>query len=100
MPNKNFDLVEWLIIIGLASWGGIVRYLMDIKASNIRFSLVGAIFQVIISGFTGFIGGLLGFELGLTDIMTYILAGMSGAMGSLALMYFWNRITGAGNGNQ
>lgn len=94
MPNKDFDLVEWLIIIGLASWGGIVKYLTDIKTSNARFSVLGAIAQVVVSGFTGFIGGLLGFELGLTIRMTYILAGMSGAMGSVALTYFWNRITG------
>jgi len=100
MDNKEFDLIEWMIVIGLASWGGIVKYLTDIKTSNTRFSVIGAIGQVIISGFTGFIGGLIGLELGLTVRMTYILAGMSGAMGSIALTYFWNRITGAGNGNQ
>ncbi|MCC8367988.1 MULTISPECIES: phage holin family protein [Xenorhabdus] len=98
MPNKDpssFELSQWLILLLLSAWGGIVRYIIDIKTSNARWSWLGAFAQVIVSGFTGLIGGFISLEAGLSLYMTFASAGMCGAMGSIALTYFWNRLTGA-----
>ncbi|AOM40189.1 phage holin family protein [Xenorhabdus hominickii] len=97
MPNKDpssFELYQWLLLLLLSAWGGIVRYLIDLKTNNARWSWFGAFAQVAISGFTGLIGGFISLEAGLSLFLTYASAGMSGAMGSIALTYFWNRVTG------
>ncbi|MDH8190379.1 phage holin family protein, partial [Klebsiella pneumoniae] len=48
----------------------------------------------VVSAFTGVIGGLISIEGGLSIYMILATAGISGAMGSVALTYFWERITG------
>ncbi|HGH4633448.1 TPA: phage holin family protein, partial [Enterobacter kobei] len=52
------------------------------------------------SGFTGLIGGLISVESGLSLYMILVTSGISGAMGSVALTYFWERLTGMKNANQ
>jgi hypothetical protein len=49
---------------------------------------------MVVSGFTGVIGGLISIESGLSIYMILATAGISGAMGSVALTYFWERFTG------
>lgn len=93
----SFELYQWLILLLLSAWGGIVRYLLDIKTNNARWSWFGALAQVAVSGFTGLIGGFISMESGLSLYMTYVSAGMCGAMGSIALTYFWERFTGVKN---
>jgi uncharacterized protein involved in exopolysaccharide biosynthesis len=46
------------------------------------------------------IGGLVSVESGLSLYMILAAAGVSGAMGSVALTYFWERLTGMKNANQ
>nr|WP_275323458.1 phage holin family protein [Xenorhabdus bovienii] len=95
MPNKDpIELYQWLILLLLSAWGGIVRYIIDIKTSNARWSWIGAFAQVVVSGFTGLIGGFVSLEAGLSLYLMFVSAGVSGAMGSIALTYFWNRLTG------
>ena len=77
-----------------AGWGGLVRYLIDIRQNKVAWSWVNALAQMVVSGFTGVIGGLISIESGLSIYMILATAGISGAMGSVALTYFWERFTG------
>ena len=56
--------------------------------------LINALAQMVVSGFTGVIAGLVSIESGLSIYMILATSGISGAMGSVALTYFWERITG------
>ncbi len=86
--------VSWLIVLALSCWGGLVRYLIDVKQNKATWSWISALAQIVVSGFTGVIGGLVSIEGGLSIYMILATAGISGAMGSVALTYFWERITG------
>nr|WP_096178724.1 phage holin family protein [Escherichia coli] len=78
-------------------WGGLVRYLIDVKQSKATWSWINALAQIVVSGFTGVIGGLISIESGFSIYMILATAGISGAMGSVALTYFWERLTGVKN---
>jgi len=92
--------ISWLIVLAIACWGGLVRYLIDIKQNKATWSWVNAFAQIVVSGFTGLIGGLITVEAGLGFHMILAAAGVSGSMGSVALSYFWERFTGVKSGNQ
>ncbi|WP_037388226.1 phage holin family protein, partial [Serratia symbiotica] len=77
-----------------------VRYLMDIKSNKTTWSWAAALAQIIVSSFTGLIGGILSMETGLSVNMAFVGAGLSGAMGSVALTYFWERIFGGVNADK
>ncbi|MDU4655515.1 MAG: holin [Klebsiella oxytoca] len=70
--------MSWLVLLIIACWGGLVRYLIDVKV----------------------IAGLVSIESGLSIYMILATAGISGAMGSVALTYFWERLTGIKDANQ
>ncbi|KLF56371.1 holin [Klebsiella aerogenes] len=91
--------VSWLILLVIACWGGLVRYLIDVKQSKATWSWINAMAQIVVSGFTGVISGLIGIESGLSLYMILATSGISGAMGSVALTYFWERLTGMKNAN-
>ncbi|QOV71213.1 phage holin family protein [Citrobacter sp. BDA59-3] len=86
--------VTWIILLVIAGWGGLVRYLIDIRQNKAAWSWVNALAQMVVSGFTGVIGGLISIESGLSIYMILATAGISGSMGSVALTYFWERFTG------
>jgi len=92
--------ISWLIVLAIACWGGLVRYLIDIKNNKATLSWINAVSQMVVSGFTGVIGGLISVESGFSLYIILATSGMSGAMGSVALSYFWERITGVKNANQ
>jgi hypothetical protein len=92
--------VSWLIVLALSCWGGLVRYLIDVKQNKATWSWINALAQIAVSGFTGLIGGLISVESGLSLYMILVTSGISGAMGSVALTYFWERMTGMKNANQ
>ena len=99
-PN-NFSMALWLVILGMACWGGIVRYLIDMKQGKASWSLLNGLSQVIVSMFAGVLAGLICKSAGLDVYWMSASAGVSGAMGSVAITYFWERFSGAkGNGNQ
>lgn len=104
MANRMHDKesmagLSWLVLLGLACWGGLVRYLIDVKNSKATWSWINAFAQIAVSGFTGVIGGLISVESGLSFYMILAASGISGAMGSVALTYFWERLTGLKNAN-
>ena len=92
--------LPWIVVLVLACWGGLVRYLIDVKQNKATWSWINALAQIAVSGFTGVIGGLVSVESGLSLYMILAAAGVSGAMGSVALTYFWERLTGMKNANQ
>lgn len=87
-PEAN-NVYAWLMIGLFSAWGGVVRYIIDYKNGGEGLTLSGLRNQFIISGFTGVLGGLIGFEGGASYYMTLILSGTSGAMGSFALNVIW-----------
>ncbi|MGT3355633.1 phage holin family protein [Yersinia enterocolitica] len=89
-PVDDFVLT-WAIIGVLSAWGGLVRYILDTNNEEDEWSWAAVISQVIVSGFTGLIGGLLAFEGGISRYMTFAVAGLFGAMGNTALQYLWHR---------
>ncbi|OVX65109.1 hypothetical protein KSGM81_02982 [Klebsiella quasipneumoniae] len=86
--------ITWLALLIIAGWGGLVRFLMDVKQGKAKWSWINAFAQIVVSAFTGVIGGLISIEGGLSIYMILATSGISGAMGSVALTYFWERITG------
>lgn len=100
MPDKeSMAGISWLVLLGLACWGGLVRYLIDVKNNKATWSWVNALAQIAVSGFTGVIGGLISLEGGLSFYLILAASGVSGAMGSVALTYFWERLTGIKDAN-
>jgi hypothetical protein len=98
--KESMTWLSWAIVAGIACWGGLVRYLIDIRQSKAVWSWANAIAQVAVSGFTGVIGGLVSVESSLSLHMVFAVAGISGSMGSVALTFFWERITGVKSANQ
>lgn len=100
MPDKeSMAGLSWLVLLGLACWGGLVRYLIDVKNNKATWNWVNALAQIAVSGFTGVIGGLISLEGGLSFYLILAASGVSGAMGSVALTYFWERLTGIKDAN-
>ncbi|MCP1104856.1 phage holin family protein [Serratia nevei] len=92
-PLPDSDRVfSWLIVGGFSAWGGIVRYLMENKASGRKFSWRDIFTQVVISGFTGFLAGVYGYEQGYSEFMTMVFSGLGGALGGHLLDVLWRRL--------
>ncbi len=92
--------IAWIVILAIACWGGIVRYIIDTKKRDSIWRWTELLAQMVVSGFTGVIGGLLAHESGMSQYMMYAISGVFGSMGSIALSYFWERLTGIKNENQ
>ena len=60
--------MSWLVLLIIACWGGLVRYLIDVKQSKATWSLINALAQMVVSGFTGVIAGLVSIESGLSSL--------------------------------
>nr|ULG13357.1 hypothetical protein AGR96Xp_00104 [Serratia proteamaculans]ULG13570.1 hypothetical protein 1Ap1_00077 [Serratia proteamaculans]ULG13682.1 hypothetical protein 4p_00101 [Serratia proteamaculans]ULG15133.1 hypothetical protein 163p1_00038 [Serratia proteamaculans]ULG16369.1 hypothetical protein 1129p_00006 [Serratia proteamaculans] len=93
-PLPDSDIVfSWLIVGGFSAWGGIVRYLMENKESGEKFSWLEVFKQVVISGFTGFLAGIYGYEQGYSEFITMAFSGLGGALGGHLLDLLWKRLT-------
>ncbi|ECE6306373.1 TPA: phage holin family protein [Salmonella enterica subsp. enterica serovar Ball] len=84
---------SWLLVGCFSAWGGIVRYLMENKASGKNFSWHEVLRQVVISGFTGFLAGIYSYEHGYSNLMTMVYSGLGGALGGYLLDLLWKRFT-------
>lgn len=89
---ENTQLITWSIIGLVSAWGGVVRYIMDVKNDKTEWRWVGVFLQIVISSFTGILGGLLSFEIGSSIYMTCAVAGTFGAMGSGAIDILFKKI--------
>ncbi|WP_145931779.1 phage holin family protein [Yersinia bercovieri] len=93
VPGDDF-VITWVIIGLVSAWGGLVRYILDKDNEEDEWSWIAVMSQIVVSGFTGLIGGLFSFESGSSRYMTFAIAGLFGAMGSTALQYLWSRFLG------
>ncbi|HDX4048031.1 TPA: phage holin family protein [Enterobacter soli] len=87
----NVQSISWIIVGFFSAWGGLVRYLIDIRPKKQRWCWMTALSQIIISCFTGFLGGLYSFEMKNTPTMTLIIAGICSTLGSSLLYRVWQR---------
>lgn len=88
----NTQAVSWLVVGFFSAWGGVVRYLMDIRPAGQRWCWMAVISQVTISCFTGFLGGFYGYEQHNSVLMTLVLAGICSTLGGSLLRWLWRRI--------
>lgn len=95
-PSSNL-FFSWVYIILFGAWGGLVRYLLDVKSGQTGRSLFSAIAQITVSGFTGVLAGLMSQSLGTLFHSTLAVSGISGAMGVVALIYYWKKLSGDNN---
>ncbi|KLN96189.1 MULTISPECIES: phage holin family protein [Morganellaceae] len=84
----------WGVIFAISLYGGLARYIIENKRNGYRWSWLGAVMQMMVSGFSGIMGGVLSVELNASFYYTVFAAGMCGAMGSLALDFFWAKYSG------
>lgn len=89
---SDAQIFTWALIGGFSAWGGVVRYIIDVQGRQKKWNIFGVFSQVIVSGFTGLLGGLLGFESERSYYITLAIAGLFGAMGNTALSYIWQKI--------
>ncbi|EML7933746.1 phage holin family protein [Providencia rettgeri] len=92
-PN-SFGLIQWVLLLIISMWGGVVRYISDVKTHKISWSWVAVSMQLVVSGFTGLIGGLGAIESGVSSYLILVSAGVTGAMGTMALDLFWSKYIG------
>lgn len=93
-PLPDSDRVfSWIVVGAFSTWGGVVRYLMENKSSGRIFSRHEALSQVVISGFTGFLAGLYGYEQGYSEFMVMVFSGLCGVFGSHLLDLLWKRVS-------
>lgn len=92
--KESMTWLTWAIVAAIACWGGLVKYLVDLKQSKAAWSVGGAISQMTISAFAGVIGGMIVHESGFSLVMICATSGVSGSMGYVTIAYFWERITG------
>lgn len=90
--ESEIAILTWLVILCFCTWGGMVRYLMGMKRTRQKWNPLAACCQVVISGFTGLIGCLIGLEYGYSLYKVFIVAGVFSTLGSSVLIILWGRI--------
>ncbi|EWG65500.1 hypothetical protein P349_04927 [Enterobacter sp. DC4] len=72
-------LCAGLFLISL--WSGVVAYIIHLRDSHEKPSLLLLLSQVIVSCFTGFLGGLIAMDHRLSFPLTFCVSGLSGTLG-------------------
>lgn len=85
------NLLLWLCIGGISIWGGIVKHIIDNRSRKMKNNSRRILNQVIISCFTGMLGGLCVYETGGSESMMFLAAGISSATGNNILIYIRKR---------
>ncbi|MBV6694017.1 phage holin family protein [Serratia quinivorans] len=82
-----------LSLIAISIIGGTVNYCLDCAANKLEGRGMKFFFgQVLVAGFTGFLGGLLCIENTISPIMTLFVSGVSGTIGSVLLKEIQQRM--------
>jgi hypothetical protein len=92
ITEEEIRTFSWFVVGCFSAWGGVVRYLMDNRLAGNNWSTASLVSQVMISGFTGFIGGFYSFEQGNSTFMTLIIACLCSSLGGSLLRWLWRRI--------
>ena len=87
-PGES-QIVTWFIIGVFSAWGGVVRHLLSAGGMKIHRRRTSIFSQVIVSAFSGILGGLLVFEAGGSNYMSFIISGLLGSLGGNALDYLY-----------
>lgn len=96
LPDGTQSL-PWLAVGFFSAWGGLVRYLMDIRHSGTKWCWAAVISQMTISSFTGFLGGFYIYEQNGSNFMALFAAGLSSTLGGTLLRWLWKRFLKAGS---
>ena len=97
---EHGDISFWLIVIIFSVWGGFVRYLMDNASKNAKIPMMAVFKQIVISGFTGLIGGLYSYENKQSVYIVLITVGVSSTLGSTLLRWLWSRFVNTSDLNK
>lgn len=89
MPEKdpsNYSLLTYLWVVGLSAMGGAVNFARKLKAGTARaFNITEFIGELITSGFAGLLTFWLCEAADLNKLLSAVLIGISGHMGSRAI---------------
>lgn len=69
----------------MAMWSGVVAYILRLQQEHIKPSCLRMLAQVVLSCFTGFIGGLIALDEKLSVPLIFCVAGLAGASGTALL---------------
>lgn len=81
MPWKEPE--RWMLVVGVSLFSGIVRFCIDIRRGKIKSAYFSTLIgQIIVSGFVGFMAGLLVIESVKSESTAVAIAGICGSMGA------------------
>lgn len=91
------DWITWLWVLGLSTLGGSVNFYRKLKQGHVRpFNVAELLGELMISAFVGVVTFLLCKGAGLNEFLTAGLVGLTGHMGTRAIMrmekYLENRL--------
>ena len=72
---------EWIGVMLIALWGGIIDYLATIRKSKKPFKWGDLFWRLMSAGFGGLMASMLAQGFGLSDPLIYVSAGIGGHMG-------------------
>ena len=85
-PEKTitgFELLTYVWVLTLSTWGGLVNYLSKIRNGHIaRFNITELIGDLFISGFTGLLTFWMCQAANFNELTTAVFVGISGHMGA------------------
>lgn len=84
---SSFSWITYSWMIGLAVWGGLVRYYQRIQAGHDTFRWVTFIGEIIASGFFGIVTFYLAAAADIEPLITAAMVGISGHMGVCVNFY-------------
>ena len=85
----SYGWITYLWVLGLSVWGGVAGFLSKIKSGHARaFNLTEFVGEVTISGLVGIVTFFLCEWAGFNQLFTAAAVGVTGHMGSRAMMLF------------
>lgn len=85
----SYSLITYAWVMGLSIVGGLVSYMHKLRIGSPRaFSVLEFAAELVTAGFTGVITFWLCESSGISPLMTAVLVGISGHMGSRAIILF------------
>jgi hypothetical protein len=81
--------IEWVAyiwVMALAMLGGGVGYMQKVKSGRVKFRWMALFVELMTSGFVGLLTYLLCHSSGVSEPLTAVMVGVSGHMGTRALM--------------
>lgn len=83
---STYSLITYLLVTGLAAWGGLVNFYRKVKSGKTRvFNVTELIGEIVTSAFAGLITFWLCEAAQIHPLVTAALVGISGHMGSRAI---------------